>query len=123
MKKLATVFLFISGFAVATYAQDSTQSRHTRQEHFSKAKEELKLSEDQNRKWHEIEEQFRSKMKSVRKDEAINTEEKKEQLRTLNKERMEQINAVLTADQRQKWNQMKKEAHHKKGLKKEPASI
>ncbi|HZG26443.1 MAG TPA: hypothetical protein VEZ17_17770 [Chitinophagaceae bacterium] len=122
MKKLFTVFLFISGFALASIAQESTQTRDTRKGHFSKAKDDLKLSEDQDKKWQEIEEQFRSKMKTVRKDEAITIEEKKEQLRSLNMERMEQINAVLTPDQRQKWNQMKKEAHHKKRLNKEPAS-
>ena len=122
MKKLFTVLLFISGFALASNAQYSTHTRDTPKGQITRAKDELKLSEDQNKKWHEIEEQFRSKMKSVRKDEALATEEKKEQLKTLNKERMEQINAVLTPEQRQKWNQMKKEAHHKKGLKKEPAS-
>jgi protein CpxP len=122
MKKLFTAFLFITGFAFASHAQEATHSRQERKEQIIKAKEELSLSEEQQKKWNDIDEDFKTQIKTIRKNEGLDKEEKKKQLRSLSKEKMEKINAVLTTDQREKWNQMRKEAHHKKGLKQEPVS-
>ena len=103
MKKLFTVAVLMIGFTVASYAQQSTTSpKETRKEEQKKMKDELNLSNEQETKLKDTDKEFRTRAQSIKANTSLSEEQKKEQLKSLHKERVTKANAILTPEQQEK---------------------
>lgn len=74
---------------------------------------ELDLSQDQQAKMHQIRSEFQSKFQSLRQDNNLSAEQKKEKMQHLRKEQRQQMKAVLTQDQVKKMQELRKERTNK----------
>jgi hypothetical protein len=70
---------------------------------------ELNLSADQQAKMKEIRKDYKSKIESVRNDNALTQDQKKTRLKELMKQQQEQVKMILTKDQIEKMQSLKKE--------------
>lgn len=74
-----------------------------------KMKKQLALTDDQSSKLKTMNETYRSKFESVRKNESLDRTAKKEQFRALKQQQKEELKNVLTQEQIQKLEEMKKD--------------
>ncbi len=74
-----------------------------------KIKKDLALTDDQSSKLKSLNESYRSKFESLRKDESLDRTAKKEQFKPLHQQRKEEMKNVLTQEQIQKMDAMKKD--------------
>jgi Spy/CpxP family protein refolding chaperone len=96
--------------ALAEHKQHLKQvSQQRSAQRLEKMKTHLNLSNEQAAKIKEQQEQFSNKATTIRKNEALNKEQKREQLRSLAKEQKEKIKLVLTKEQLQKMEAKKNE--------------
>lgn len=72
-------------------------------------KEKLALTEDQSAKLTSLNEGYRSKFESLKKNESLDQTAKREQFKALQKQRKEELKNVLTQEQIQKLEDMKKD--------------
>ena len=70
---------------------------------------ELDLSADQQAKLAQIKDGFKGKVQSIRTDQALTQDQKKEKMHELRKEQQEQMKTVLTPDQFKKLQSLRKE--------------
>ncbi len=97
------------GFAVASHAQQApAPAQPTQQESRKQAMKDLNLTKDQQRDMKAANMEIKNKMQAVKNDTSLTKEQKKERVQAINKERMEKMNTILTPDQQQKMNDMKK---------------
>lgn len=71
-------------------------------------REELNLSADQAARIKTINQNFRNDLQNIRKNENLTQEQKKEQTRILQKQHKENISALLTSEQKEKFNSLHK---------------
>jgi Spy/CpxP family protein refolding chaperone len=74
-----------------------------------KMKKDLVLTDDQSSRLRSINESYRSKFQTLKKNEALNQRVKKEQMQALKEQRREELKKVLTQEQIRKLDEMKKD--------------
>ena len=74
-----------------------------------KMKKDLALTDDQSSKLKTMNESYKSKFESLRKDESVDRTAKKEQFKTLHQQQKEELKSVLTQEQIKKMDEMKKD--------------
>jgi Spy/CpxP family protein refolding chaperone len=79
----------------------------------SKRFKELNLTADQQAKMKDLREGFRTKMETIRNDQALTQAQKKEKMKDLADKRKEEIKNILNPDQINRWESMKKEHKEK----------
>ncbi|MDP9230788.1 MAG: hypothetical protein M3O67_08980 [Bacteroidota bacterium] len=88
--------------------------RKAKHESFSKdrmekMKTELGLNNDQGKRLSELNKNTAEKFKSIRENEALSQEQKKEQMQALKQKQNEGLKSILTEEQLQKMKEMRKE--------------
>ena len=73
-----------------------------------KIKKDLALTDDQSLKLKTMNESYKSKFESLRKDEALDRTAKREQFKALHEQHKEEMKSVLTQEQIKKLDEMKK---------------
>ncbi|MEI6946931.1 hypothetical protein V9K67_06985 [Paraflavisolibacter sp. H34] len=71
--------------------------------------EELGLSADQKQKVAAIHQQYRPRMEALRNDASLSQDQKRSKLEDLRKQQQEQVKKVLTAEQNQKMENLRKQ--------------
>jgi protein CpxP len=79
---------------------------------------ELHLSKQQSKQLKEVNQDIRTKLTAIRSDTTLLEETRKKEQRKLLKERQEKINALLTPEQKQKYQALQKEQLQKRRSKK-----
>jgi Spy/CpxP family protein refolding chaperone len=115
MKKVLSVIAIICASAVATQAQqlsDSTHHFHARMMHHRRfdMSRQLNLSDEQKQQMKSINEDFRTKMKELDKNEDITVREWKQKKADLMKAHRTAIQNMLTPEQKAKMKQAKEMA-------------
>lgn len=90
------------------------------QKRMEKMKSTLSLTDDQSGKLKTLHERTQMQIKSVRENQALNSEEKKQQIRALKNASVEERKKILNAEQLKKMEEMKKSKQEKgkKGFRK-----
>lgn len=107
MKVLQILFLFmcVSAFAQAQPPSDTSRNRMQRRDVY----QELNLNKDQQEKVKAIQEKQREEMQTIRNNSELSQEQQREQMMTLRKKYSEQIEALLTPEQKEKLKVKQKE--------------
>ena len=82
-----------------------------------KMKKDLALTDDQSAKLKSMNESYRSKFETLRKNESLDRSAKQEQMKTLREQQKSELKNVLTEEQIQKLEEMKKNHHRGKEAK------
>ncbi len=112
MKKIiAGLFAFAAfTFSVTAQNNDDKKMHRDRSAHHKqggdKAMHELNLTDAQRQQIKSINNEFKTKMEALRKNENITVKESKTQREALMQERKNRISAILTPEQRTKFSQM-----------------
>lgn len=126
MKKAIILAAIVSVFTVsATYAQTEAPAKKEKTEKADKKKPdekaqpnrgdfrnpmaELNLSEEQQAKMKVISDETRAASETIRNDGSLNDDQKREKIMELRKAQNEKRNALLTPDQKKKWEEIMKE--------------
>ena len=97
------------GFAVASHAQQApAPAQQPQQESRKQAMKDLNLTKAQKKDLKAANMEFKNKMQAVKNDASLSKQEKKIQLQSIKKEKMDKMSTILTPDQQQKMNDMKK---------------
>ena len=89
---------------------ESAEKRQQMQaKRMEKIKKDLALTDDQSSKLKTVNESFKSKFESLRKDESLDRTAKKEQFKALHQQHKEEMKSVLTQEQNEKLDAMKKD--------------
>lgn len=86
--------------------QQHRQGEHKRH-HRGEAFKQLGLSEDQKAKFKALNEEFRTQIQTLKKDDGITVKEWKGKMETLKKEHRAKVEGLLTTDQKAKMQKMK----------------
>jgi Spy/CpxP family protein refolding chaperone len=123
MKKLLIAMIALSlGLAATAQGKkhEGKERKFEKKEHMRQQfktnhlDKKLNLTDAQGQRIKEVNMDFRTKMKEVQKDETLTSEQKKEQIRTLQQSHTEQIKSILTEEQKNKLEALKKNrAEHK----------
>lgn len=116
MKKLIGIFFIGVLLSVNTVNAQNHQRNNggqgnaeRMQEMSNKAKVELGLSSEQEGKWDAVHQDFMKEMMDLREDDSISSEDRSQKMQTLNKQKNEAIEAILTKDQMKKLQEMRME--------------
>lgn len=90
--------------AMNTAQQSDVQSR------LQAISDKLNLSDDQKAKLKPILQDESSQLKALKSDTSMSSEQKMDKAKEIRASHKSQIDAILTPDQQQKWQQMKQEA-------------
>jgi len=71
--------------------------------------DELGLTKDQRVQWKQIHQNEKAQRDAIMANDSLNAEQKKQQLKSLRKDTNQNINAILTDEQRQKLQALKQE--------------
>ena len=128
MKKTVFVLAMVCAFSItATHvsAQDNTPKEKNKSEVRGDRRgpggnsmdmyKDLNLTKDQESKIKAIDEEQRTKMQELRKDNTLSEDARREKMMAMRKERMEKVNAVLTKEQQSKWEAQRKERMNRGG--------
>ena len=92
---------------------DGTSAQNGHGRGGAELQKELNLTTDQQAKVTEIRKDFRSKAEALRNDKTLTEEQKHEKFRALMQEQQAQLKTVLTKEQQEKWQQLRKERRDK----------
>jgi periplasmic protein CpxP/Spy len=96
-------------------AQAKQQRQQMGAKHFDKLKQELGLTDQQAAELKKGQADAKSKLAAIRNNSGLDATSKREQLKQLHQEMKNNIDKVLTPEQKQKWEGMKKNhMHHRK---------
>lgn len=115
MKNLMLAVMIAAGsmISVAGYSQDKQMDPEARAKKVTeKMKTELSLSDDQYKKVYDINLKYGEKMHDIRKQDG-DRQAKMNEVRDLNKAKNDELGAVLSKEQMDKYKEMKKGARHK----------
>jgi Spy/CpxP family protein refolding chaperone len=115
MKNLMLAVMMVAGslISVAGYSQDKQMDPEARAKKVTeKMKTELSLSDDQYTKVYDINLKYGGKMHDLRKQDG-DRQSKMNEIRDLNKAKNDELKAVLSKEQMDKYQEMKKDARHK----------
>lgn len=121
MKRI--ILMAVAAFLLSAGAQAQTQ-RKTDSSRIMQMKQnrhdmmsQLDLSKDQQKKVKALNQDNKSKMESVRNDQSLTQEQRKEKMKELAKDHKEGMNSILTKDQQDKMKAYKKDHPRKHGKK------
>ena len=98
-------FMFIGVVAKAQPPADSTRGRGPRVDMYK----DLNLTKDQQEKVKAIQDKQRTESEAVRNNSSLSREQQREQMMEIRKKYSEQIEALLTAEQKEKLKAKQKE--------------
>ena len=98
-------FMFIGVVAKAQPPADSTRGRGPRVDMYK----DLNLTKDQQEKVKAIQEKQREEMETIRNNSSLSREEQRSKMMDMRKKYNEQIEALLTAEQKEKLKAKQKE--------------
>ena len=98
-------FMFIGVVAKAQPPADTTRGRGPRVDMYK----DLNLSKDQQEKVKAIQEKQREEMEAIRNNSSLSREEQRSKMMDMRKKYSEQIEALLTAEQKEKLKAKQKE--------------
>lgn len=115
-KIIASVLCILAITAMQAQGEQSApdHKKGDRKEKIERIKQDLGLSEEQASQWETIHEQHRSRMRTLKENTSMSEDEKKVQMKELRSNKNERINALLTAEQQEKWKSMKADKRGKK---------
>jgi len=124
---LTILILLAAGLTFAQPSQESqapTPNKHagmqrgeSADQHLQMLSEKLNLTDDQKAKLRPILQDQMQQMKAVREDSSLSEEQKRAKMKPIHESLHDQINAVLTPEQRAKFKQMRQEQMQKhKGM-------
>ena len=121
MKKVI-LGLFALTMTLSTIAQSPDQQKGRRQEHRQGAKhqgdsylEKLNLLDAQKTQIKSVNDNFRQQMQDLKNQGSLTADQQKEQRKELSRKHREQIQAILTPEQRKQAETLKQEFRGKKG--------
>ncbi|HEX8310484.1 MAG TPA: Spy/CpxP family protein refolding chaperone [Chthoniobacteraceae bacterium] len=89
--------------------QEGRGGRGNPEERLARMKEHLKLTDEQAEKVKAIMEKGREEGRALREDKSSSDEDRRAKMKEFRKSQMEQIDAVLTPEQREKAKEMRKD--------------
>ena len=120
MKKTIILAAALSVFSTtATFAQTEAPAKPEKKERTERKGErpnpmaDLNLTEEQGQKMKALNEEGRAKMEAVRNDASLNDDQKKAKMMELRKAQNEKRMAILTPEQKKKWDDKMKEGRAK----------
>ncbi|NDW17355.1 hypothetical protein D0T53_00305 [Dysgonomonas sp. 216] len=108
MKKLLLLIFILAGISSASFAGVSQQERKQRQRNDNMTKE-LNLTEEQQKKIDALRTDFRDKAKKINDDKKLNDSDRKTKRNAIREEHQKAIKEVLTPEQQEKWEKMRKD--------------
>lgn len=109
MKKIFGIAVMMLGFAVASNAQQApAPAQQPQLESRKQEMKDLNITTAQKKDLKAANMEFKNKMQTVKNDASLSKQEKKIQLQSIKKEKMDKMSTILTPDQQQKMNDMKK---------------
>jgi len=109
------VVVLMAVWVIQSNAQEAQVPKNeSKSEKHKRMTEELNLSSEQSKELKVIHEEFKQNYRATKENQTLSAEEKKKQLRELQKERMKKMNTILTPEQQEKFSQMKKARHSRK---------
>jgi Spy/CpxP family protein refolding chaperone len=115
MKKIVTVVLAFASFIFCANAQDISERKHPKHPHNNEMMiKELNLSSAQKEQMKANYESYKKQLMELNKNEGITVKEARDKKAALRKEHKEKMRSLLTAEQKNKLVQVKKdrEARH-----------
>jgi periplasmic protein CpxP/Spy len=91
-------------------AQSSAQQQENVESKLQQISQQLNLSEEQKTKLKPILQDEVDQLKALKSDTSVSTQEKFQKAKEIRASHKQQIDAILTPDQKQKWQQMKEQA-------------
>lgn len=107
MKKVFIALSLFTTISLATYA--APKKGKIDSDSRGKAMKELNLSANQESEIKSLNKEFSQKMETLRRDESLSREAKKEQSKELRKARQQKMQAILTPEQQTKWKEIRKD--------------
>jgi periplasmic protein CpxP/Spy len=104
-----------SGSTTVPTASNKEARREKMRAHHDKLVKELGLTADQQTQMKALNQDAKSQMQAIKNDSTLSREQKKEKIKAFRQEQMAKREAILTPDQKQKWEQMKAEHKGKRG--------
>lgn len=126
MKKTIFLAVMISIFSItATFAQDTIKAEtKDKTSHIDKGQWEhkdpladLNLSQEQKDKIKALNDEQKTQFEAIKNDASINDEQKKAKMMELRKSRKEKMEAILTTEQKAKWEEKMKNGGYRRGNK------
>jgi len=105
MKKILVFFILLAALTRLAYGQDSTKLFHKHQISYTDIRQ-LELNEEQQQQLKTISENTRLKKMAIQQDSTLTPKQRKKELHAQRKESKKQIDALLTAQQKQKLQQL-----------------
>jgi hypothetical protein len=111
MKKIIVTVFALAVATLATQAQDKPDVKHDRskgrhhQEYFQK----LNLSEDQKAKFKTLNEDFRTQMQDLKKQDNLTVKDQKEKMKSLREDHKSKVQGVLTTEQKDQMKKLREE--------------
>lgn len=118
MKKIILILAIVAGLGANVHAQDTSATKQRKMMKGGGHMEmfqELNLTDAQKEKVKTIMTAQRTKMNDIRNSTTLTDEQKGTQVKALRQDQRTQISAILTPEQKTKWEQM--EADQKKNFK------
>jgi periplasmic protein CpxP/Spy len=123
---ILTILLLAAGLTFAQPSQQSqapTSDKHagmhheeSADQHLQMLSEKLNLTDDQKAKVKPILQDQMQQMKAVREDSSLSEEQKRAKMKSVHESMHDQINAVLTPEQQEKFKQMQDHMQKHKGM-------
>ena len=120
------------GFAQSDNAKPSSSTQassdqmdhkgHHGGKHMDKMMDQLNLTDDQKAQVKKLHEDGHDQMKQIKSDSSLSAAQKKDKIKQLHQDQMAKMEALLTPEQKTKWEQMKAEHKEKRGMHKDKNS-
>jgi hypothetical protein len=108
MKKIITASIVCFSLIFSAHAQTSTKAKHGGVETKQMLKDSLHLTDVQADSVISIREEFKAKMKNVTSDGTLSADKRKEELKPLREQMKMRLKAILTNEQMEKLQEMRK---------------
>jgi len=121
MNKLCILIILVIGCSFAGQAQEKRDTIHARNVMAQRTaiRDELGLSKEQAKKLKGVNQDFRSRMQTLKSDSTLSRQQRRERSRNLLKERDEQVDKILTPDQQKKFHEMERQRANKRKFQEE----
>ena len=114
MKKTMIVLIALMMLSSIIFAQKKDRHRGQREGHLEKLKTELSLSDTQYASIKGINKKYAEQFSQIRKDSVTDRNEKHLTLKALREKRQNEINSVLSGEQKTKFEKLRKERAEKR---------
>ncbi len=114
MKKLLTIALSLSLFTFGANAQvarsqNRAQKMQSDSTHKNAMMKDLNLTADQKSQMKELRENGKQQREALKNDATLSADQKREKMKEISQSQQDKMNAILTPDQKAKWDADKKQ--------------